>query len=121
MRLDFDRALDEHGPFRSVNASALAKTQVTALPGEVQNQSILTGGCLCAAVRWECEAQPMSGGHCQCRDCQKNTGTGHSSHFGVPAGALRVAASPTLPAHKSRHMLMQVTAFTHLRQSPEKR
>ncbi len=51
----------------------------------------VTGGCLCGRVRYECEAEPMLQGHCQCRDCQKGTGTGHSSYFGVPAGALKLA------------------------------
>lgn len=27
----------------------------------------LTGGCLCGAVRYECEAQPTLAEHCQCR------------------------------------------------------
>lgn len=51
----------------------------------------LTGGCLCGGVRYECAAEPMLQGHCQCRDCQKGTGTGHSSHFGMPAGALKLS------------------------------
>jgi hypothetical protein len=51
----------------------------------------ISGGCLCGAVRYECRAEPQFAGHCQCRDCQKDTGTGHSSHLGVPAGALGVS------------------------------
>ncbi|MGE5441787.1 MAG: hypothetical protein ACM3Q0_01825 [Bacteroidota bacterium] len=49
---------------------------------------IITGGCLCGAVRYECRAAPRFAAHCQCRDY---TGTGHSSHLGVPAGALSIS------------------------------
>lgn len=52
---------------------------------------LITGGCLCGAVRYECRAEPQFAGHCQCRDCQKHTGTGHSSYLGVPADALSIS------------------------------
>lgn len=63
--------------------------------------SALTGGCLCGAVRYVCEAEPMFAGHCQCRDCRRETGSGHSSHFAVPeesltlTGTLQLYESPT--------------------------
>ena len=63
----------------------------------------------------------MSGGHCQCRDCQKNTGTGHSSHWCAGRRAQGSGEVNTTRAQVSSHAPMQVTAFTHLRQSPEKR
>jgi hypothetical protein len=89
MRLDFDNVLDEHGPFRLVDAGCVAKLHKTS-GGECRMKQLLTGGCLCGAVRYECEVQPVLAGHCQCRDCRKDTGTGHSSHLGVPAAALRI-------------------------------
>ncbi|MCX2722209.1 GFA family protein [Roseibium salinum] len=40
----------------------------------------LTGGCLCEAVRYVCEAPPKITVHCYCTDCRKIGGTGHATH-----------------------------------------
>jgi hypothetical protein len=39
------------------------------------------GGCACAALRYEARGEPIAELHCQCRDCQKRSGTGHSSYL----------------------------------------
>ena len=44
----------------------------------------LSGGCHCGAVRYESTGDVIFGGHCQCTDCQKSGGGGHSSIFAVP-------------------------------------
>ena len=49
------------------------------------------GSCACGAVRYEIAAAPLRGFQCQCRDCQKDTGSGHSSVFVFPRAALRVS------------------------------
>lgn len=49
----------------------------------------ISGGCLCEAVRYECE-QEAGGGHCHCIDCRKTSGTGHCSHMIVPEDAFAV-------------------------------
>ena len=49
-----------------------------------------TGGCLCGAVRYEIEGEPIFAGHCHCRDCQKATGTGHVSVVGLPVSAVKI-------------------------------
>jgi len=60
-----------------------------------------SGGCLCGAVRYKCNAEPMIAGHCHCDDCRKTSGTGHGSHLGVPqlaldvTGELRFYGAPT--------------------------
>ena len=51
---------------------------------------MLTGGCLCGAVRYEISADPMFAAHCHCRDCQKATGTGHVSVTCLPSPAVKV-------------------------------
>ena len=48
------------------------------------------GGCHCGQVRYSISADPMWGGHCQCTNCQKFTGTGHASNFLVPLDAFYV-------------------------------
>ena len=40
-----------------------------------------SGGCACGAVRYETAAEPIFQNHCQCRDCRKRSGTGHSSYL----------------------------------------
>jgi hypothetical protein len=44
----------------------------------------IKGGCLCGAVTYETQGEPMFVGHCACQDCQKATGGGHSSVAAFP-------------------------------------
>jgi hypothetical protein len=39
------------------------------------------GGCACSAIRYEIQSEPVSMNHCQCRDCQRKSGTGHGSYL----------------------------------------
>lgn len=45
------------------------------------------GGCACGAVRYETSVEPIFENHCQCRDCQKSSGTGHGSYLTFPRRA----------------------------------
>lgn len=54
-----------------------------------------TGRCLCGDIRLEIAADPMFGGFCQCRDCQRQTGTGHASAMGFPESAVKITGRPT--------------------------
>jgi hypothetical protein len=49
-----------------------------------------SGGCLCGAVRYQCEADPIFMGNCHCRDCQKATGGAYDPAIGLPAAALTI-------------------------------
>ena len=40
-----------------------------------------TGGCACGAIRFEIAGEPVLSNHCQCRDCQHMSGTGHGSYL----------------------------------------
>ena len=40
-----------------------------------------TGGCACGAIRYEIAGEPIFQNHCQCRDCQRKSGTGHGSYL----------------------------------------
>jgi hypothetical protein len=46
-----------------------------------------TGGCACGAIRYEMSAEPIVSGDCQCRDCQRKSGTGHGSYLTFPRRA----------------------------------
>jgi len=49
-----------------------------------------SGGCLCGAIRYQINADPVRGFQCQCRDCQMDSGGGHSSVFVFPRSALEI-------------------------------
>lgn len=40
-----------------------------------------TGGCACGAIRYEIPGEPLAMADCQCRDCQRKSGTGHGSYL----------------------------------------
>lgn len=44
-----------------------------------------TGGCACGAIRYAIAAEPVFMNHCQCRDCQRASGTGHGSYLTFPS------------------------------------
>jgi hypothetical protein len=46
-----------------------------------------TGGCACGAIRYDISAEPMAMVDCQCRDCQRTSGTGHGSYLAFPSRA----------------------------------
>lgn len=48
----------------------------------------LNGGCACGAVRYSITTEPGFSFHCQCRQCQRSSGTGHTSLFIVAKGSV---------------------------------
>lgn len=51
---------------------------------------MMTGGCLCGAVRYEAEGAPAFSGLCHCKDCQKATGSGHAAVMAMPRSAVKI-------------------------------
>ena len=47
-----------------------------------------SGGCACGRIRYTCQAAPVGSGHCHCRDCQRSSGTSHTSIVVVPSAGL---------------------------------
>jgi len=47
--------------------------------------SKVSGQCSCAAVSYTCESEPKFSVLCQCRQCQRITGTGHGAQFAIEA------------------------------------
>lgn len=46
--------------------------------------STYAGRCACGAIRYEIDDKPIVENHCQCRDCRRRSGTGHSSYLTFP-------------------------------------
>jgi hypothetical protein len=67
----------------------VAEIQIRKLRRSTISKSF-TGGCACGAVRYEIPAEPMMMIQCQCRDCQRASGTGHASAVAFPRAALKV-------------------------------
>jgi hypothetical protein len=44
-----------------------------------------TGGCACGAIRYRISDEPIFQFDCQCRDCQRMSGTGHGSYLAFPS------------------------------------
>jgi hypothetical protein len=52
-----------------------------------------TGGCACGAIRYEISGAPVFENHCQCRDCQHKSGTGHGSYLTFPRAGVRLTGT----------------------------
>ena len=60
-----------------------------------------SGQCLCGAVSYVCSAEPKFSLMCQCRQCQKITGTGHSVQFAVDATSTKISGAVKFYALKT--------------------
>ena len=49
-----------------------------------------TGGCLCGALRYEAEGEPLYAGYCFCTDCRKASGSGFIPFLGLAAAGVRL-------------------------------
>jgi hypothetical protein len=54
------------------------------------NTKRYTGGCLCGALRYEAEGEPLYAGHCYCADCRKASGSGFIPFIGFASSAVRL-------------------------------
>ena len=50
-----------------------------------------SGGCACGAIRFEVAGDPLFSNHCQCRDCQHQSGTGHGSYLTFGADGVKLS------------------------------
>jgi hypothetical protein len=56
-------------------------------------QTPVTGHCLCGAVSYEIDAEPMMAIMCHCEDCQRGSGASYSVNAVFPLAALKVDES----------------------------
>lgn len=57
--------------------------------------NLYTGGCACGAIRYEIAGEPLMSNDCQCRDCTRESGTGHSSHLTFSRSGVKVTGEAT--------------------------
>jgi len=50
----------------------------------------IKGGCICGAVKYEIDAEPIGAGNCHCRSCQKSVGTAYTPVLFVPYESLKI-------------------------------
>ena len=50
----------------------------------------IVGGCLCGAVRYRSQAEPVMQVICHCKTCQKNSGSAFSMNVAVPQDTLEL-------------------------------
>ena len=53
----------------------------------------IEGGCLCGAVRYRTDAEPVMQVICHCKTCQRNSGSALSMNVAVPQDSLHVEGS----------------------------
>jgi hypothetical protein len=54
--------------------------------------TIVTGGCLCGAVRYEFHGEVGTAGYCHCKDCRRTSGSAFGVSVRVPASGFRIVA-----------------------------
>ncbi len=61
---------------------------------------MITGGCLCGAVRYEARGEPAYAGYCFCNDCRRASGSGYIGFMGFPADALTITGAVLVNSRK---------------------
>ena len=56
--------------------------------------SRVEGGCLCGAVRYAIEAEPVVTAVCHCKHCQRQSGSAFSILVALPKGGVQYAGRP---------------------------
>ena len=56
---------------------------------------VYAGGCACGAIRYEIAGAPVSMNDCQCRQCQRDSGTGHASYLTFVGAAVTLGGAPS--------------------------
>jgi len=62
----------------------------------VEEGNSVEGGCLCGAIRYTLSGPTLYCTQCCCKDCQKATGTGHTTIIGIHRDQLDVRGTPKI-------------------------
>ena len=60
--------------------------------------SVITGGCVCGAVRYEVSEPFVSSNYCHCTRCQRRTGTASSANARTAEGSFRIVQGEDMVA-----------------------
>ena len=71
---------------------------------------MIRGSCLCGAVTFVVDAEPLWSHHCHCSRCRKSTGSAFTSPLIVPKGAVRYTTGVDLV---TRYELPETAFMTH--------
>jgi hypothetical protein len=71
----------------------------------------LKGGCLCGAVRYEINADPVLAGHCHCIDCRKASAAGHGTFAAFPMAAVKITGKVKTYKTKADSGMMASRSF----------
>ena len=55
---------------------------------------IMSGGCACGAIRYECSGEPVLMVNCHCRDCQRANGSAYAAFLIVRKAGVRIDGEP---------------------------
>lgn len=55
-----------------------------------------TGGCACRALRYEVSGEPVAMVECQCRQCQRESGAGHTSNLTFHGATVRLEGKASI-------------------------
>jgi len=50
----------------------------------------ISGGCICGAIQYECDADPLLMLNCHCRDCQRASGSAYAAILAAPKAAVQL-------------------------------
>jgi hypothetical protein len=71
----------------------------------------LTGGCLCGAVRYEVNGDPIVTAHCHCEHCRKTAGAGHTTIAAFPKSAVKMTGTLKTYRIKADSGMLTARAF----------
>ena len=54
----------------------------------------IEGGCLCGAVRYTSDADPVATAICHCKNCQRQSGSAFSVIIGIPRASFSLQGDP---------------------------
>jgi len=73
------------------------------LPAPFHMPDMLTGGCLCGAIRYEAAGTPYHQTCCHCTVCRRSTGAPFVAWFSVPKAAWRIVQGVPTRFRSSPH------------------
>ena len=66
-----------------------------------EGAKLYTGGCLCGALRYEAQGEPLYEGHCYCADCRKASGSGFIAFMAFASSAVRFSGETRMFTSKA--------------------